>query len=109
MRVTIDCDRKQEALTTFWKGLVRIKKAPDIIRVSSRGNGFHFVWLNACSTFSESIALRKAIGDDVKRIWIDEQAADKPKQIMWNSKTMDSGERFESKRITVDEFLEMMR
>jgi hypothetical protein len=114
LRVSIDVDRKCDAMSVLLRGMKRIGKAPDEIRVSARGNGFHFIWLNACGSFEESVELRKFIGDDTKRVWIDVQSECKPRQILWNSKTYSAtsdkaGQHYEAKTITITDFMELMR
>lgn len=109
MRVTIDCDRKVDALSTLLKGLNKINKLPDEIRISARGNGFHFIWFNACISEQKCYEIRKFIGDDKKRIKIDSNTADKPKQILWNSKKMPNGKYLEAKNVSINAFMEMIK
>jgi len=86
MRVTCDLDRKSK-LRLFWalfKGRILIGKTADEIFRTRRG--WHLIYENLDISQERSLELRKRLGDDPKRIYLDTNCPKKQQQILFSQK-----------------------
>lgn len=88
MRVTIDLDSSNtfKFMFTLIKGIALIRKPPDLIRRSSSGKGYHFIWRGLNITQEQAYAYRKFIGDDKNRIKLDQCSDKRIKQVLFTKK-----------------------
>jgi len=107
MRVTIDVDKKKLAMEILTKGIEKLGRVPDEIRISASGKGFHYIWNSLDVSFEDSLQLREEIGDDPNRVRIDRACGLKPQQVLWTSKVMSDGSVHVAKTISLEEFLEI--
>jgi hypothetical protein len=92
MRVTIDRDSLGwlDVVITVARGLWHIGRWPDKIVRSAGGHGRHYVWHDAAHSFQESVRLRRAIGDDARRINHDLLRKKKEfRQVLFTKKTIE--------------------
>jgi len=86
MRVTVDIDSK------WWNDLFRVLEKgfelglgmPNEIRKTRRG--YHIIWRGLSITKEECLELRKKLGDDEKRIMLDQTKPYKPFQVLFTKK-----------------------
>jgi hypothetical protein len=100
VRLTIDIDNREDLGTVIFRGLYYVGKKPDVIRLSSSKRGYHVIWRGLKISEERSIELRKLIGDDPKRIYLDECSDIRTKQVLFSKK--------EVRDISVEEFLKKM-
>ena len=88
MRVTIDLDSKSvlRYLWTLFKGIILTRKLPEMIKESSGGRGYHFIWADLNITQERAYLYRRLIGDDVNRIALDKSSPKRVKQVLFNKK-----------------------
>lgn len=79
--ITIDYDNKLDP--NIIKACKFLKKSQ--IRVSASGNGFHVRGWAYCE---DAIEVREQLGDDVQRIQFDKQVIERPRGMLWDSKTI---------------------
>lgn len=88
MRVTIDLDSNKisKYIRTLNKGIALIGKPPEMIRISSSGRGYHFIWRGLNITQERAYLYRKIIGDDPNRIKLDKSSNKRAKQVLFTKK-----------------------
>lgn len=87
MRASLDLDRPgQRVLLTKYFMMKKICGV-DEIRVSSSGQGYHFIKRNLQITYEQSLTIRAMLGECNTRLDFDSETDSlKPKQILWKSK-----------------------
>ena len=87
MRVTLDLDTpgQLEILTKYYS--MKHICGVDEIRVSSGGNGLHFIKRGLEITYEQSLTIRATLGECSTRLEFDSDVDSlKPKSILWKSK-----------------------
>lgn len=87
MRVTIDLDSRRplDLLRTYYNLRYATGQEPAVWESSRKG--YHLAAYGAGGTWEDVLRLREILGDDYRRIALDELLAGiKPKQILWTHK-----------------------
>jgi hypothetical protein len=106
----VTCDLDSPNRPKLWFSLLKGrlltgKKADKIYRTR---RGFHITWSGLQISEEQSLRYRKLIGDDPKRILLDSMCKKKPKQILFDKKTitrLDNEGKISSQETTERELL----
>lgn len=87
MRVTVDQDVPSEfqLLKTYFN-MKALAGRVECARISSGGEGYHFIVRGLPISFETSLILRRLLGDDVVRIGFDEEPSGKPRQVLYSKR-----------------------
>lgn len=95
MRITIDQDSRS-LMSLAWKmfkGIIGIwmvarefRLLPDEIELSATKKGYHLIWYDLKISEKQMFLLRKFIGDDPNRLWLDMCSPKRIKQVLFTSK-----------------------
>lgn len=99
MRVTVDIDSTNR-FNLCWailKNAYFLHKYPDVIKSSCTGRGYHIINYGLDETPTRILQLRRLIGDDANRVFLDMCSDKRMKQVLFTKKNVKK--RYRNKKI----------